>query len=151
MHMLKLVLLGLLAMQGAPPDPPGYLVVVSPSNRTSSLTRRELAKLFLKKSAQWSDGSAVLPVDQSATSAVRAAFTRDVLKVEGMDKLSSVIAYWQQELYAGRAVPPPVKSGDTEVLAFVAANPGALGYVSPQAELRGVKVITVSDRPQGGR
>lgn len=146
------VLMCFLALgEPSPPEDPGFVVVVSPSNRVSTASRRELARLFLKKTAQWNDGSSVAPVDQSARSVARAAFTRDVLKVEGLDRLSSVTNYWQQQLYAGRATPPPIKDGDAEVVAFVAQTPGAIGYVSTRADLHGVKPIRIDDQPAGGR
>jgi hypothetical protein len=43
-------------------------------------------------------------------------------------------------------MPPPVKSSDAEVLAFVAGMPGAIGYVSVGATIPpNVKVLAVTD------
>jgi ABC-type phosphate transport system substrate-binding protein len=62
---------------------------------------------------------------------------RDVQAVKG---------YWQQAIFAGKNFPPLEKSNDAEVMAFVAANPNAIGYVSPAALLPGtVKVIRVEE------
>jgi ABC-type phosphate transport system substrate-binding protein len=42
--------------------------------------------------------------------------------------------------------PPPVKTTDEEVVAFVASTPGAIGYVSPSALLpEGVKPVELAD------
>jgi ABC-type phosphate transport system substrate-binding protein len=120
---------------------PGYKVVVASTNPVASIDRGDLAKIFLKSVTRWKDGREIVPVDQSGRSAVRTEFTRDVLEKVGMSRLSAVESYWQQQIYSGRGVPPPVKASDAEVLAFVAANPGAIGYVSAAADTAGVKVV----------
>jgi ABC-type phosphate transport system substrate-binding protein len=83
----------LAAPTGAAQD--GFTIVVARSNPASSLKRQEAARLFLKRTTRWADGSDVTPVDQSARSAVRLAFTRSVLRAEGMSAQSAVESYWQ--------------------------------------------------------
>jgi ABC-type phosphate transport system substrate-binding protein len=122
-----------------------YRVVVSSDSPLNSIGRRDLAKIFLRKTSRWQDGREAVPVDQSARSLVRVAFTRGVLKVEGLSQISAVETYWQQQLYSGRNTPPPVKAGDSEVVAFVAGNAGAVGYVRSDVPLQGVKTIPVLD------
>ena len=122
-----------------------YKVVVAPSNPMTALKRQELAKLFLRKMTRWQDGREVLPVDQWARAPVRAVFTRDVLRVEGLGQLSAVESYWMQQLYSGRGTPPLIKSGDAEVLEFVSQNPGAVGYVTTTADTSGVRVVAVAE------
>ena len=126
-------------------DEGSYVVIVAASNPASSIKRQELARFFLKKTGRWNDGRGVVPVDLSAGSPVRSAFTRAVLSVEGMGQISSVQNFWLQQVYSGRSSPPAVKATDAEVLAFVAANPGAIGYIAPVAAAGGVKVLTVTD------
>jgi hypothetical protein len=54
-----------------------------------------------------------------------------------------VKAYWQQRIFSGRDVPPPEFATDQEVVAYVLAHEGAVGYVSPGAELRGLQVVAI--------
>ena len=57
---------------------------------------------------------------------------------------AAMLAYWQSQVFVGRTTPPPVKSGDAEVIAHVAAAAGGIGYVSPSAQLpETVKVLKV--------
>jgi hypothetical protein len=42
-----------------------------------------------------------------------------------------------------RDVPPPIGRSDAEVLAFVRANPGAIGYVSATADIQGARVLAL--------
>ena len=108
-----------------------FRVVVNASNPVSSMSRDEVSRLFLKKGNAWPNGQAAQPVDLSKDSATRKAFSRTVL---GRD-VAAVESYWQQAIFSGRAVPPAEKGSDAEVMAFVRANPGAIGYVSGTGDL----------------
>jgi ABC-type phosphate transport system substrate-binding protein len=118
-----------------------FRVVVHPQVKGSQIPRAVLTAIFLKQALKWGDGSAVVPVDQSVQSTVRRAFSADVLK----QGIVEVQVYWQRRITAGQ-VPPPVKTSDEEVLAFVASTPGAIGYVSAAAALPAtVREVTVVD------
>jgi len=133
----------LAALPGAPvarADESAYKVVVNSGNPASSVSRDQLSALFLKK-APWPNGQSVQPIDLAEDSPVRRAFTSTV---HGRP-VGAVKAYWQQKVFSGRDVPPPEKATDAAVLAFVEANPGAIGYVSAAAPIgRGVKEVTVN-------
>ena len=136
------LILSFLFLQGSASAPP-YKVVVSTTNPVTTLTRREAAAIFLKKRTRWEAGGEIAPVDQSSTSLVRAAFTREVLESEGLGRLSAVQTFWQQQVYSGRSTPPLIKASDAEVVAFVAAHGEAIGYVSGEAATPGVKIVTI--------
>jgi ABC-type phosphate transport system substrate-binding protein len=123
----------------------GFRVIVDEASPVAGLKRGELARIFLKKQTRFKDGSELSPVDQSARSPVRAAFSRDVLAAEGLEKISAVENYWRQQIYSGRGAPPAVKNGDEDVRLFVAATPGGIGYVSEKAALTGVKAVKIED------
>lgn len=128
--MKKLHVLGVaLALLG--PARPGscaepFYIVANGANPVAALAREQVSKMFLKKVLKWEDGQAVVPVDREQSSAVRAAFSK---AVHGKP-VSAVASYWQQQIFSGRDVPPPEKTSDAAVLAFVRANPGAIGYLS---------------------
>jgi ABC-type phosphate transport system substrate-binding protein len=120
----------------------GFQVIVNAASPVAELDRDEVARFFLRQSLKWGDGQAVLPIDQSVRSAVRDAFSRGVLR----QPLPAVETYWQRQIASGRAVPPPVKTTDAEILAFVAGNPGAVGYVSGGLNLTpGVKPLRLKE------
>jgi ABC-type phosphate transport system substrate-binding protein len=119
-----------------------YRVIVNSGNRIEALPRAEVARLFLKKTVAWPGGEPVIPVDRAEDADVRRSFSKGVL---GKD-VPAVKGYWQQLIFTGRAVPPVEKATDAEVVAFVAANAAAIGYVSASAPLgAGVKVLRVSN------
>ena len=116
-----------------------YVVVVNAANPAASVSKAEASNIFLKKAAKWSHGAAAQPVDQQKSSAVRDAFSK---AVHGKPA-SAIASYWQQQIFSGKDVPPPAKGSDDEVIAFVKATPGGIGYVSAGAAVAGVKVIAV--------
>jgi ABC-type phosphate transport system substrate-binding protein len=118
-----------------------FRVIVHPQVKGSEIPRSVLTAIFLKQALKWGDGRPILPVDQSVQSAVRRQFSNDVLK----QGLVEVQVYWQRRITAGQ-VPPPVKTSDEDVVAFVASTPGAIGYVSSGASLPAtVREVTVVD------
>lgn len=136
---ILLLALALLADARAFAQADAYRVVVNSANPTTSLTRAEVARLFLKKTAKWPHGPTVQPVDQERVSPVRQAFSV-AIHDKDVDQISS---YWQVLVFSGRDVPPRTLKSDAEVLQFVKDNPGAVGYVSDEAPLSGVKTISV--------
>jgi len=117
-----------------------FQVIVNANNPVSSVDARQLSRMFRKEITRWADGSAVAPVDQKPDSPARAAFSTGV-----HGRSPALIAeFWRQQIFSGRSVPPTEKASDAEVMEFVRANPGAVGYVSSTAPLgAGVKAVTV--------
>ena len=118
----------------------GYKVIVHSSNSVGTMTTERVSALFLKKVSKWDNGRRVLPVDLVAGSSVREKFSKGIHK----KSISAVKSYWQQQVFSGRDVPPPEKSSDREVIAYVEANPDAIGYVSAAAAVGGTKVLEIT-------
>ncbi|HEX2832646.1 MAG TPA: substrate-binding domain-containing protein [Thermoanaerobaculia bacterium] len=117
-----------------------FKVIVNRSVKADSLTRQQVSDLFLKKTTKWPDGTAAAPVDQPDTSAVREAFSKEILG----KPVSAVKSYWNKQIFSGRDLPPLEKKTDAEVVAYVRANAGAIGYVANDtAEADGVRTVTV--------
>lgn len=116
-----------------------YVVVVNPSVEVASLSKADASRLFLKSTTKWPSGESVKPVDLAKGSAVRDAFTKEVLGRSA----GAITQYWTQAVFSGRAVPPPEKRTDAEVITFVRDTPGAIGYVSAMADTDGVRRIAI--------
>ena len=142
----KSTLLSLIATVGVLSSPLAaraqeFTVIVNASNPVSSMPRDEVAKLFLKKTVSWQSGKMVAPVELPPAAKAREAFARTVLNKSA----AQVKSYWQQQIFSGRDVPPPVKPTENDVVAFVRSNPGAIGYVSKGVDIgRGVKALSVA-------
>jgi ABC-type phosphate transport system substrate-binding protein len=117
-----------------------FKVIVHADVAGARMPRQTLNDIFLGKATRWGDGTRIVPVDQSTTSAVRASFSKEAL---GQPVLA-VQAYWAREISSGRGRPPAVKGSDKEVIRFVAATTGGIGYVSAETPLPPtVKVIEI--------
>ena len=117
----------------------GVRVIVHPEAPTTALTRDHVSRLFLKKTRHWDGGIPVVPVDLSDRSPTRVAFTRAVHR----RSVELVRQFWEQQIFSGRSVPPPNKASDAEVVAYVRTTRGAIGYVSADADVRGVRVVEI--------
>ena len=117
----------------------GYRVIVNPANPVSSMPKGKIGRLFLEK-AVWDNGDAVTPVDLLPTSPVRDVFSRDALGRPA----AGVAESWRRVADAGGNAPPALAS-DRDVLAYVRLKPGAIGYVSLDADVQGVKVVFVAN------
>ena len=145
MARLRLICLLNLAFMLAPRSPassdsgPAFQVIVNPANSAARLDKRFVADAFLRKRTRWGDDRAIMPVDLGQKSSARSAFSQAIL---GRD-VGSVRRYWAQLMFAGRGVPPPELASDGDIIKYVAAHSGAIGYVAPGAALSGVKVVEV--------
>lgn len=122
-------------------DAPRFLIVAHPQFKQETLERGVVADALLKKKTRWDDGTLIHPVDLDAQSSVRANFSHIVLK----RSVAAVRSYWQQRIFSGRGVPPPELNSDEAIVRYVASHPGGIGYVSTQAEVKKVRVVTLRD------
>jgi ABC-type phosphate transport system substrate-binding protein len=141
MRALLLALTCLLLGAAPPAAAEDFKVVVHPDNPTTEVTAPALSRLFLKKTLRWDDGTAVQPV-VPASPRLQERFALGVHE----KSLNAVRSYWNQAIFSGRDVPPLEKAGDAEVVAYVRANRGAVGFVSAGADTAGLKVLTVTRR-----
>jgi len=117
-----------------------FVVIVNAFNPFITIRADDLSRIFLKKSATWSNGQAAQPVDQPEGSTLRRRFTARVLNRD----TGSVKSYWQQQVFSGRSIPPPALDTDAAVLEFVRQHPYGVGYVSASTPLTSeVRVIAV--------
>ena len=139
------LVLAITLMAGALPAANGtqeFQLVVHPGVRGTWISRASLQALYTGQTDRWGDKTSAKPVDQSLKTPVRRAFTTSVLG----RSTGEIQRYWQDRIALDRVFPPPIKSTDEEVLRFVAATAGAVGYVGLDTAIpEGVKVISITD------
>ena len=116
-----------------------FKIIVHPSNRAETVTRDFVRAAYLKKATNWPGGDTVRPVDLSAKFTVRDRFTQDVLRKTP----AQLRTYWNQQIFSGKGVPPPELDSIERVVAFVVANPGAIGYLPVGADPGKAKVVGI--------
>lgn len=130
------------ALLTVPPAVPAqsFVVIVNASNPVDTIERDHLSQIFLKRVYAWPTGSAAQPIDLPMDAPSRETFSRSVLR----KSLSAVRAYWQQQIFSGRDVPPVEKATDAEMIAAIKSAPEAVGYVSAGTVLPpGVRALVV--------
>ena len=116
-----------------------FQVVVNADCDLTEISKSDLSKIFQKKSGKLPTGESAKPIDQKKDAGVREAFSK---AVHGRST-KQIESFWQQQIFSGKDVPPDQKGTDAEVVAWVKANAGAIGYVSADAPVTGVKVVKV--------
>lgn len=115
------------------------VTVVSRLNPATTITRREVANIFLGKSNRFPNGNPAVPVDQSESSAPRTEFYRTI----GDMQPAELKAHWAKMIFTGRGQPPMTVDGDEQVKKTLASRPEGIGYIDRAAVDDRVKVLAV--------
>jgi ABC-type phosphate transport system substrate-binding protein len=115
------------------------VVVVHPSN-DAAIDKKAVKRIFLGKEKKFSNGKEVLPVNQVASSGARGSFDTDTLGRSS----TQIAAYWSKLVFTGKGIPPKELDSDAAVLAIVADNPNAIGYVDSASVSDAVKAISLN-------
>ncbi len=115
------------------------VLIVNPANPLSDISLKEAKNIYLGKSRFFPGGGRVIPADQPEKSDVKTMFY-DVIIGRSKSQLKS---YWSKRIFTGKGVPPTVKKDDKAMLAWVAEQPQALGYVFRRSVNASVKVLNL--------
>lgn len=113
---------GLLASLPAAAD---LVVVVNPKSGVERLSRDEVINIFLGRYRQLPSGISAQPVDMPASQPEKSLMYR-LLVGKDLDQIAS---YWSRLVFSGRTSPPVQATSTEELIRFVAANRGAVGYL----------------------
>lgn len=105
-------------------------VIVNPGSAKAP-TQGEVANIFLGKD------KSMRGIDQKDWSSTKEKFYAGVAS-KSETQLKS---YWSGLVFTGKGQPLPSEAGDAEVVAKVAAEPDAIGYVDNSAVNSSVKVL----------
>ena len=116
-----------------------FVVIVNLGNDRNQMDRREVRGHYLLQTQRWATHDKVAPVDQEGQSEIRGSFLASVLKMNH----SGLKRHWIQQQYQNALRPAVVVKGDSEVIAYVATNRGAIGFVRVRSldGAKGVKRI----------
>lgn len=126
--------LGLLPVQAARAD---LVVVVNARSGVAVMTRNEIINIFFGRYRQFFNGLEAQPVDLADANPERARFYQGLV---GKD-LAEVNAYWSRQIFSGRMQAPPKLPTPEDVLKWVAAHPGGIGYVELSKADARVRVV----------
>lgn len=115
------------------------VVVVSAENPVESLSHAELADIYLGRMHNFPNGQSVMPVDQREKSPSHDAFYSRYL---GRTP-AQIKSHWSKLIFSGRGQPPRTVADDRAMAEFVAENPRAIGYLSPEQVDKRLRVVPI--------
>ncbi|MCP4547987.1 MAG: phosphate ABC transporter substrate-binding protein [bacterium] len=116
------------------------LIIVNSAVAESAVDAEMIQKIFLGKTKKWEDKTAIVPVilDEGP---VHDAFLDQYLN-KSAKKFST---FWKKAVFTGTGTPPSSFATEAEIIAFVASNKGAIGYIGKvDAAPANVKVLVVN-------
>lgn len=125
----------------------GLVLIVNKSVYVSSMSLAELQNVFLGKTVLWPDGKKI-KVCMLKAGDTHDKFLNDVL---GMSNVQ-FDTYWKQVIFTGKGRPPQTVDTEEEMVNYVTATEGAVGYIdsgTSHSEAYEVEVKTSEGRSKG--
>ena len=137
MNRIGVTIIGLALSLAAGAVEVDVVVVVSAQSPVTTLSKNQVADIFLGRSARFPDGSQALPIDQAEGAPAREEF---YTKLTGKSA-AQLKAHWSKIIFTGRGQPPKAVANSIETRKLLAQNPNAIGYIEPSMVDSSVKVL----------
>lgn len=117
-------------------------VVVGAGSPIDEVSVDTLRDVYLRRQRLWPDGASALPVNLPADDPLRQVFSRRVLG-RSPDEL---VGYWNRRWFEG-VRPPLVLRSARAVCAYLATEPGGVGYVpADEVDAETCRVVRLIER-----
>jgi TonB family protein len=118
----------------------GVRIIANPSVKADSISAEELKGVFLEERTALADGTRVEPVIS------KGGTTHEIFVKLYLGRTDSDLqTYYRSLVFTGKGSMPKMIGSDTEIATYVAKTRGAIGYVSSQTSVEGVKTLVVSE------
>lgn len=114
------------------------VVVANPNVQITTITSGELRDIFTGARTSFRDRTHAIPVTLKGGPA-HEVFLHNHLG----ETPDSFRTFWRKALFSGEGAPPKEFGSEAALLQFVAATPGAIGYVSRVNDAFTVKILVV--------
>jgi len=114
------------------------LVVANKGVQISEISDAELRAIFMGTRTRFADGSHAVPVTLKG-GPVHEVF----LKNHVGESPEEFRAQWRKEIFTGQGAMPKAFDSESALIEYVAATPGAVGYVSRISSQDGVQSLVV--------
>jgi ABC-type phosphate transport system substrate-binding protein len=112
------------------------VLVANTSVQISEITNADLRAIFIGTKTRFSDGSHAIPV------ILRGGAAHEVfLKNHIGESPEEFRAQWRKLIFTGQSAMPKAFDSESALIKYVAATPGAVGYVSRVSPQDGVKSL----------
>lgn len=113
------------------------VTVVAARSPVTTLSKSQVADIFLGRSNRFPDGTQATPIDQPEASLVRDEFYNEVT---GKSR-AQLKAHWSKIIFTGRGQPPKIVSSSAEIKKLLAANLFAIAYIDASQVDASVRVL----------
>lgn len=100
-------------------------VVVSPRNTVTTLSKQQVADIFLGRMSRLPNGERAVPVDQAEGSAARDEFYATFTNKSA----AQLKAHWSKIIFTGRGYPPKAVPTSSDVKKAISKHPDTIGYI----------------------
>ena len=134
------------AVRAAPPvaasSPPSIVFITSPKRSGLETSTADLRRIFLGEVSRWRNGHRMVLFVRPSNTPEGRAFLDRVVQMPDIDYSQ----WWIGAVFRGEAAAAPrVMETPEKMIRAVAANPDAIGFLSPGDVTRDVSVITVRE------
>jgi ABC-type phosphate transport system substrate-binding protein len=119
-------------------DPSQVIIIANNQVMVDGLQRSIIADIYQGRKGKWDTGQKIM-VTMLKKGSAHETFTSRIVQTTPM-KLKTL---WKKVIFSGAGTPPKVFKAEKDLMQYVAATAGAIGYISAQTEPTGVKIITV--------
>lgn len=130
---------GLILLLCALPTWAEIVVVVSEDNSIDTMSRVELADLYLGRRNQFPDGEPAVPLDQRESSQ---AYPEFYAAYVGQTP-AQIRSHWSRLIFTGRGQPPRSVENGQAMADAVADNPLAIGYLDSELVDDRLRVVQI--------
>ncbi len=113
------------------------VAVVGASSPAGTLSKQEVANIFLGKNSAFPSGQEAIPMDLAEGNALREAFHT---AVTGKSQVQ-LKAYWSRLIFSGGGRPPKVVDSTAKAKELAATNPNVITYIDKADVDSSVKVV----------
>ncbi len=118
------------------------IVVVNKQTSISQITATQVREIFTGVRSRFSDGARAVPV------LLRGGPVHEVFLHHYVGENPAEFRLrWRKAVFTGEGAMPKEFASEAALLEYVAATPGAIGYVSRVLDADAVKTLTVSAQP----
>jgi len=113
------------------------VVISHPTLRADNVTRKEIERLYCGRTRSLTNGTRLMPLDQKIGAESRAQFYETILGKTPVD----IKIQRSRKVFSGFVRPLKQYKNDAALKAFVASEPGYVGYIDKSQVDETVKVI----------
>jgi ABC-type phosphate transport system substrate-binding protein len=113
------------------------VAVVSSKSPVTTLSKNQVADIFLGKATRFPNGRPAVPIDQAEGTGARDAFYTQFTGKSA----AQLKAHWSKIIFTGRGQPPKAVANSVETKKLLAQNPDAIGYIDRAMVDGSVKVV----------